>query len=167
MMMIRALNVIGLVLAMALAVGLYRAKTEAHAAREHLDRLAAMVETERRASATLRAEIAFLERPERLRALAARHLGLEPADSSREMPLEQVLLALGGDSFAPPAPSGPSARVAAASPPPVSNAVAPAPAPPSRAVAMAQAEPAPESPENTLRTLDDPIAALILAGGVR
>ena len=94
-MIIRALNTIGLVAAMVLAVALYRAKTDAHEARQRLDQLAVMIEDERRAASVLRAEIAFLERPERLRALAARYLGLEPADPDQEMSLERTLLALG------------------------------------------------------------------------
>lgn len=92
--MIRALNAIALLAACVLAVALYRAKSEAQDARERVENLQVEVAEERRAAAVLRAEIAYLERPERLRALSRKYLGLETLDPSREMDLEQVLLKL-------------------------------------------------------------------------
>ncbi len=173
--MIRALNTIALVVAVVLAFALYKAKTEAHAARERLDALTVMVEEERRAAAVLRAEIAFLERPERLRALAARHLGLEPTDPDREVDMEQALLALGL-----PDPDAPSRAYVQGLEPESAPQSAPAsadlpPAPPPSRVAEAApvseparvVEAAPLPPTADLRGSEDPIAALILnAGGL-
>jgi cell division protein FtsL len=190
-MIIRALNTIGLVAAVVLAFALYRAKTEAHAARERLDALTVLVEEERQASNTLRAEIAFLERPERLRALAARHLGLEPTDPTRELTLEQTLLALGApDPNAPryaeaaPAAGEPDASaVAMAEAAPAmedaapvalaeTGAAAPAPMtePAATQLAQAEIEAAPLAPVSSpapapLREVEDPIASLIIAAG--
>lgn len=189
-MIIRALNTIGLVAAMVLAVALYRAKTDAHEARERLDQLTVMIEEERKAANVLRAEIAFLERPERLRALAARYLGLEPTDPSREMSLEETLLALGVPQEGAPryaaVEEGAPAPVAVAEAAPVQTpapaAAEPEPAPVRVAEANIEPEPAPTrvaeieriqsaplppaaAPPAPLREADDPIASLIIAAG--
>lgn len=188
-MIIRALNTIGLVAAMVLAVALYRAKSDAHEARERLDQLTILIEEERKASGVLRAEIAFLERPERLRALAARYLGLEPTDPSREMSLEQTLLALGvpgedapryaeaGDAVTAPvavaeaAPAPAPEAVAAPEPAfaPASSRVAEAeiaPEPAPTRVAEARIDSAPLAPVAApMPQSDDPIASLIIAAG--
>lgn len=94
--MIRALNTIALVFACVLAVALYRAKTEAQDARERVDTLQAQIMEERRSTAVLRAEIAYLERPERLRALARKYLGLDSVSPEQEVDLETVLMKLQG-----------------------------------------------------------------------
>lgn len=92
--MIRALNTIALVFACVLAVALYRAKTEAQDAKERVEMLQVEIMEERRATAVLRAEIAYLERPERLRALARKYLGLETLGPEQEVDLETVLMKL-------------------------------------------------------------------------
>jgi len=92
--MIRALNVIALGLAALLAVALYKAKSEAQDARERIDALQAQIMDERRAAAVLRAEIAYLERPERLRALAGKYLGLESMEPDQQLELEEALMRL-------------------------------------------------------------------------
>lgn len=152
--MIRAVNSIALIIAAVLAVALYRAKTEAHDARERVANLAVMVEEERRQAAVLRAEIAFLERPERLRVLAQRHLGLEPTDPAQEVVLEEVLLALGAVDAAPQSPTdpfNPNLRLASqeAEPRPVAVAANPSAAPSAQIIqaslpAPAAARPAPQ-----------------------
>lgn len=184
-MIIRALNTIGLVAAMVLAVALYRAKTDAHEARQRLDSLTVMIEDERRAASVLRAEIAFLERPERLRMLAARYLGLEPTDPSREVSLEQTLLALGvpaedAPRYAAIAPgptpaepvAAPVAMAEAAPAAPPSAAILPAPEPEPAPARLAQADIIPSAPlapvsvpPSPLGDTDDPIASLIIAAG--
>jgi cell division protein FtsL len=83
--MIRALNAIALVVAAALAVALYIAKTQAQGAQERLESLQAQLAEERRQINVLAVEVAHLEDPERLRDLARRHLGFEPLDPAREM----------------------------------------------------------------------------------
>jgi len=92
--MIRALNAIALIAACALAIGLYRAKSEAQDARERVEALQAEITEQRRAVAVLRAEIAYLERPERLRALSRKYLGLESLKPGQELDLEAVLMKL-------------------------------------------------------------------------
>src|SRR5690606_22184024 len=100
-----------------------------------------------RASAVLRAEIAFLERPERLRALAARHLGLQPTEGEQETTLESALLALGDPAA--------QARYAAAQ---QAGATAgaeaePAPAPEAR---IAEAAPEPDAEPSLIEQLQQP-----------
>ncbi len=83
--MIRLLNGIALLVAITLAVALYIAKTEAKSSQERLELIQAQLAEERRQVNVLNVEIAHLEEPERLRALARRYLGLEPLDPSREI----------------------------------------------------------------------------------
>ena len=105
--MIRALNVIAFIVASALAVALYIAKTEAQGEQERLARLQAQLADERGQISVLNAEIAHLENPERLRALARRYLGFEPLDPSREVALSDLPLLVepedGPEAVSPPA----------------------------------------------------------------
>jgi hypothetical protein len=66
----------------ALAFGLYWAKAEAQAVREQVLVLQQDVDAERRAVRTLEAELAWVERPDRLEAASAK-LGLEPVGAER------------------------------------------------------------------------------------
>ena len=68
--MIRLLNGIALLVAITLAVALYIAKTEAKSSQERLELIQAQLAEERRQVNVLNVEIAHLEEPERLRALA-------------------------------------------------------------------------------------------------
>lgn len=88
--MIRLLNAIAFVVAAVLAVALYIAKTEAHDSQGRLAELQAQLAEERRQTNVLNVEIAHLEDPERLRALARRYLGFEPLDTSREVALSDL-----------------------------------------------------------------------------
>lgn len=88
--MIRMLNAIAFVVAAVLAVALYIAKTEAQDSQDRLADLQAQLAEERRQTNVLNVEIAHLEDPERLRALARRYLGFEPLDSSREVALSDL-----------------------------------------------------------------------------
>ena len=72
--MIRTLNVIALVVAVALAAALYIAKTEAKSAQERLETIQAQLAEERRQINVLNVEIAHLEEPDRLRQLARQYL---------------------------------------------------------------------------------------------
>lgn len=88
--MIRLLNAIAFVVAAVLAVALYIAKTEAQGSQDRLADLQAQLAEERRQTNVLNVEIAHLEDPERLRALARRYLGFEPLDTSRELTLNDL-----------------------------------------------------------------------------
>ncbi len=88
----RIVNLVGLVVLAALVVGLYRAKTDAEADHRRGVELAAQLDSEREAIRVMRNEIGYLESPDRLRALAAQHLGLEPIDPLRVVTLEDAPL---------------------------------------------------------------------------
>jgi len=88
--MIRVLNGVALLVAVTLAVALYIAKTEAKSSQERLELIQAQLAEERRQVNVLNVEIAHLEEPERLRALARRYLGLEPLDPSREIEVNDL-----------------------------------------------------------------------------
>ncbi|WP_300555807.1 hypothetical protein [Maricaulis sp.] len=90
--MIRTLNVIALVVAVALAAALYIAKTEAKSAQERLETIQAQLAEERRQINVLNVEIAHLEEPERLRQLARQYLGFEPLDPAREITMNDLPL---------------------------------------------------------------------------
>jgi cell division protein FtsL len=81
-----ALQIGAAVLIVALAIGLYKAKTDAARTEAHVRELQtnlADTEAEMRA---LRAEIAHLESPERVEALARQHLGANVASESNALP---------------------------------------------------------------------------------
>jgi hypothetical protein len=88
--MIRAFNAIAFIVAAALAVALYIAKTEVQGEKERLTSLQTQLAEERRQINVLNVEIAHLEDPERLRALARRYLGFEPLDPSHEVTLADL-----------------------------------------------------------------------------
>jgi|GEM_PF-1579943 len=90
--MIRTLNAIAFVVAAALAVALYIAKAEAKSSQERLEDIQSQLAEERRQINVLNVEIAHLEDPERLRALARRYLGFEPLDPTREVDLSDLPL---------------------------------------------------------------------------
>lgn len=90
--MIRMFNAIAFVVAAALAVALYIAKAEAKNSQERLENIQSQLAEERRQINVLNVEIAHLEDPERLRALARRYLGFEPLDPSREVDLSDLPL---------------------------------------------------------------------------
>jgi cell division protein FtsL len=90
--MIRTLNAIAFVVAAALAVALYIAKAEAKSSQERLENIQSQLAEERRQINVLNVEIAHLEDPERLRALARRYLGFEPLDPTREVELSDLPL---------------------------------------------------------------------------
>jgi cell division protein FtsL len=77
--MMRFFNLAAFVLAIALAIGLYRAKTEADAARARVVELERQVESAQAELKTLAAEVAVLESPARIEALAKDKLRLTPA----------------------------------------------------------------------------------------
>ncbi len=101
--MIRALNVLALIVAAVLAVALYVAKTEAQGSQQRLAEIQAELAEERRQINVINVEIAHLEDPERLRTLARRYLGFEPLDPSREVDMADLPLLIETDPI-PEAP---------------------------------------------------------------
>jgi hypothetical protein len=74
-------------LLIALALGLYRAKTEAGADRARLETMQIELAEEHQTIRILRNEVGELESPERLRTLAEERLGLVPLDPQRVVTL--------------------------------------------------------------------------------
>lgn len=90
-----------------LTVGLYYVKIRAQSAKAEVARLERLVAEERVALSVLRAEIAFLENPERVSRLAQAELGLKPvggdqivtiADVSERIPIVDRQTSKGGDN---------------------------------------------------------------------
>ena len=82
----RALHILAGVLIVLLAVGLYKAKTDAAKAEAHVRDLQTQVEESEADLRALRAEIAHLETPARVESLAERHLGLEVGAEGAALP---------------------------------------------------------------------------------
>lgn len=82
----RTLHIFAGALIVLLAVGLYKAKTDAAKAEAHVRDLQAQVEESEADMRALRAEIAHLETPARVEALAERHLGLAVGSESAALP---------------------------------------------------------------------------------
>lgn len=79
-----------LLLGVALMVGLYYVKTRAQSARHAADALAFQIRHEQAAISVLRAEIAHLESPERIQALAEDELGLVPISPERMIAIDDI-----------------------------------------------------------------------------
>lgn len=88
--MMKAINILGLTIAVALLLALYIAKTEAGKAQDRLANLQAELAQERGRINTLQVNVAHLEDPEQLRALARVYLGFEPIRSSQEIDLSEL-----------------------------------------------------------------------------
>lgn len=79
-----------LLIGLSLMIALYYVKTRAQTARQSADRLHYEIALEEAAIGVLRAEIAHLENPARLQALASDHLELEPTQTSQMMRVEDI-----------------------------------------------------------------------------
>lgn len=90
--MTRVINMLAVIVLVAVAFGLYRAKTEARGDRARVAALELQLAEAHENVLILRNEIAHLERPERLRELARDHLGLAPVDPLRVVTLEDAPL---------------------------------------------------------------------------
>ena len=73
-----------------LTVALYYVKTRAQSAKAEVKRLERQLTAEQAAMTVLRAEIAHLETPERLKSLAAQHLELEPTRADQNQTLVDI-----------------------------------------------------------------------------
>ncbi len=74
-----------------LTVGLYYVKTRAQTARKHAVNLERKIDREEATLRVLRAEIAYLENPERLKELSAQQLGLAPIGVSGVIQVKDVV----------------------------------------------------------------------------
>lgn len=86
----RWLNIAAVLLIAALAIGLYKAKTDAARAQAHVRDLQTSIEETEADLRALRAEIAHLERPERIEALAEEHLGAVVGSESTALPEDEI-----------------------------------------------------------------------------
>lgn len=82
----RALHIVAVIIIVALAIGLYKAKTDAAQARAHVAQLERDIADAQADMRELRAEIAHLESPARVEALAQSQLGMRPGGESAALP---------------------------------------------------------------------------------
>lgn len=94
----RIFNIAAIVLALALAIGLYRAKTEADAARARVAELERQVSAAKDEVKALAAEVAVLESPARIEELARRRLGVTPGAAGQPRAASEI-----GSTLPPPA----------------------------------------------------------------
>jgi cell division protein FtsL len=71
-----------------LAVGVFKAKTDAAAARKRIAELETQVAAQRDEARGLAAEVQYLENPRRIEALARRELQMAPATRAQKQPIE-------------------------------------------------------------------------------
>lgn len=88
--MIRISLVIWLIVAAAVAVGLYQVKYEVQRLEGELDQVRGEIREHQRALHVLDAEWSYLNRPSRLARLAEEHLGLEPQSPKQVVRLEYI-----------------------------------------------------------------------------
>jgi hypothetical protein len=111
---VRRSHIVGIAALFGVAAGLYWAKIEGQVARERLTALEQQIHADRRAVRTLEAEVAFLERPDRLETAATETMGLVPIESARRVSLSALPAALTKAETAPK-PAAPAAPKAASS----------------------------------------------------
>jgi cell division protein FtsL len=90
--MTRVINAGLFLILLALAVGLYKAKTEAEDDQHQVARLEGAIADEQESVRVMRNEISYLESPDRLLTLAREKLGLVPVDPLRVVTLDEAPL---------------------------------------------------------------------------
>lgn len=105
----RTIDVILFVFLLVLILGVYLAKTMAGGERGQIAAAERRIAQERESIGLLSAEVAHLERPERLAALARAYGALGPVSSSREISVQGL-----ADALQAPAPPTPQLLVVAA-----------------------------------------------------
>jgi hypothetical protein len=110
-MKIQRSHIFGFIGLVGFALALYWAKAEAQTAREQVVSLQKDVDAERRAVRTLEAEVAWMERPDRLEATARQNMGLVPMAADKTASLDDL------DALAPLPQSQPTMPPAAISEP--------------------------------------------------
>lgn len=116
--MIRRRNLFWIVLAGLLGYGLYHLKHEVQALEDELFRLNRQILAEQEAIHVLRAEWSYINQPQRLQSLTARHLELQPTKPGQlgslaslpARPAEAPTPASADSSPAAPAPAAPSVK---------------------------------------------------------
>lgn len=86
----RWLQIAALVVIVVLAIGLYKAKTDAAATQARVRALETQISETESSMRALRAEIATLESPARIEALAERHLGADTGSESAALPERSI-----------------------------------------------------------------------------
>lgn len=86
----RALQIAAAVLIVVLAIGLYKAKSDAAKTEAHVRTLERQIGDTEADMRALRAEIAHLESPERVEGLAERHLGLRVGSEGAALPEDAI-----------------------------------------------------------------------------
>jgi cell division protein FtsL len=82
----RQVHIVAAILIVVLAIGLYKAKSDAAQAQAHVRDLQTKIEDAEADMRALRAEIAHLESPARVESLAERHLGVSAGSASAALP---------------------------------------------------------------------------------
>ncbi|MFN3522137.1 MAG: cell division protein [Phenylobacterium sp.] len=86
----RLIDVIASGLLIALVLGVYLAKTIAGKERAEIAQVERQIEIEKTRIRLLQAEVAHLEQPSRIEALASTYLGMTPIDAKREVTPETL-----------------------------------------------------------------------------
>ena len=80
------------VIGVSLTVGLYYVKTRAQSAKKEVRRLEQLISQEEASLRVLKAEIAYLENPARLKELSGQHLHLEPIDIDNVISVSDIAI---------------------------------------------------------------------------
>jgi cell division protein FtsL len=121
--------IVGLLVIAGLAVGLYRAKLGAQENETRIAALKAEIGKTAGEVSVLKADEAYLSRPERIGPLARERLGLQPAQPSQYTSPEMISKRIGEERLGLPAPAAPKKSAASEKKPAVSTAPVSAPAP--------------------------------------
>ncbi len=78
------------VIGVSLTVGLYYVKTRAQSAKKEVRRLERLISQEEASLQVLKAEIAYLENPQRLMELSEQHLGLKPIANDNVISISDI-----------------------------------------------------------------------------
>ncbi|MEQ1931590.1 MAG: hypothetical protein ABL957_13825, partial [Parvularculaceae bacterium] len=105
---VRATMILLCLLLLAAAAGRYKAEVSVREAREELKELEDAKMQELSGIQVLRAEVAYLESPDRLARIAARHTDLAPLAGSQLMTADEFLLALGESAEGAPTEDAPA-----------------------------------------------------------
>ena len=121
----RKLAIIGAVIVVVLAVAVYRAKLGAEETQGEIDMLKAEATSIGKDIAVMKAEEAFLTRPERIGPIARQKLGLEQATPDQYTASEALSRRLGEERLTLPAPAPVEEASPTSAPMPKTNEVKP------------------------------------------
>lgn len=106
--MVRITMILLCFLLAAAAAGRYQAEVSVRDTRRDIEAMDRAIARELSEIQVLRAEIAFLESPERLARLAERATELKPASGAQLMTAEEFVVAFGGEDIPPPPATAPA-----------------------------------------------------------